>query len=208
MTLVRAGDILENPVTGERIIFHKTARDTRGKAVLIETVLQPKARVAAVHLHPRQEECFEIVGGSVGFRIGRRKFVARSGQRLTVAARMPHRFWNAGHGPARFFCEIRPALGFETLIETMFSLAVDGRTNRRGMPNPLQLAVIAGAHFDIVRLPFPPAFVQRMGLALGVPLGRLLGYRATYVSSTPPTSARGGCFATSETVLGGAHGTW
>ena len=54
----------------------------------------------------------------------------------------------------------------------MFSLAADGKTNRKGMPNPLRLAVIANAHFDTVRLPFPPAFLQRIGLALGAPVGR------------------------------------
>jgi hypothetical protein len=49
------------------------------------------------------------------------------------------------------------------------------------MPNPLHLAVIANAHFDTVRLPFPPAIVQRLGLALGSPLGRVLGYEPVYV---------------------------
>ena len=62
----------------------------------------------------------------------------------------------------------------------MFALAADGKTNRKGMPNPLRLAVIANAHFDTVRLPFPPAWMQRVGLALGAPLGRLLGYEPTY----------------------------
>jgi hypothetical protein len=67
----------------------------------------------------------------------------------------------------------------------MFALAADGRTNRKGMPNPLHLAVIARAHFDTVRLPFPPAIVQRIGLALGSPLGRALGYDPVYVPSIP-----------------------
>ena len=49
------------------------------------------------------------------------------------------------------------------------------------MPNPLRLAVIANAHFDTVRLPFPPAWMQKAGLVLGAPLGRLLGYGPTYV---------------------------
>jgi len=75
---------------------------------------------------------------------------------------------------------VRPALQFESLLETMFALAVDGKTNKKGMPNPLRLAVIARAHFDTVRLPHPPAWLQRAGLALGAPLGRLLGYGATY----------------------------
>ena len=62
----------------------------------------------------------------------------------------------------------------------MFELAADGKTNRKGMPNPLRLAVIAKAHFDTVRLPFPPDWMQAAGLAVGAPLGKLLGYEATY----------------------------
>jgi len=61
----------------------------------------------------------------------------------------------------------------------MFTLAKAGKTNRKGMPNPLRLAVIARAHFDTVRLPFPPSALQRAALAVGAPLGRLLGYRET-----------------------------
>jgi hypothetical protein len=64
----------------------------------------------------------------------------------------------------------------------MFGLAHDGKTNRKGLPNPLRLAVIAHAHFDTVQLPFPPVFLQRLGLAVGAPLGRLLGWRPTYIS--------------------------
>ena len=67
----------------------------------------------------------------------------------------------------------------------MFSLAEDGKVNRKGMPNPLRLAVIARHHFGDVRLPFPPAWLQRLGLALGAPLGRLLGYRPTYEPQAP-----------------------
>ena len=45
------------------------------------------------------------------------------------------------------------------------------------------------AHFDTVRLPFPPALVQRIGLALGAPLGRVLGYDAVYVPAQPTSTA-------------------
>jgi hypothetical protein len=85
---------------------------------------------------------------------------------------------------------VRPALQFEQLLETMFALAADGKTNRKGMPNPLRLAVIANAHFDDVRLPFPPVWMQRAGLAAGAPVGRLLGFTPTYESGagTPATA--------------------
>ena len=72
------------------------------------------------------------------------------------------------------------ALQFESLLETMFALANDGKTNRKGMPNPFRLAVIAKAHHDTVVVPFPPVWLQKAGLALGAPLGRLLGYAASY----------------------------
>jgi mannose-6-phosphate isomerase-like protein (cupin superfamily) len=183
--MIRAGDSIHNPITGERIIFRKTSRETGGQAVVIETIVQPNGFVAAAHVHPSQEERFEILRGSVGFKVGGKKLVAGPGQRLTVPAGTPHKFWNAGDEEAHFICEVRPALQFESLIETMFALAGDGKTNRKGMPNPLRLAVIANAHFDTVRLPFPPAVLQKAGLVLGAPLGRLLGYGATYVPAEP-----------------------
>jgi len=179
--MIQAGQSIVNPVTGERIVFHKTSRETGGEAVVIETYVEPNGFVAAAHVHPAQEERFEVVRGSVGFRLGRKKMVAGPGRRVTVPAGTPHKFWNAGDETAVFVCEIRPALQFESLIETMFSLAAEGKTNRKGMPNPLRLAVIAQAHFDTVRLPFPPAIVQRIGLALGAPLGRAVGYRPVYL---------------------------
>jgi quercetin dioxygenase-like cupin family protein len=179
--MIRTGDMIENPVTGERLVFRKTSADTKGEAVVVECFVQPDGAVAAAHVHPFQEERFEVLRGTVGFRLGRKKVIAGPGQRLTVPAGTRHKFWNAGDDEAHFVCEVRPALQFEQLVETMFALAAEGKTNKKGMPNPLRLAVIAREHFDTVRLPFPPALVQQFALMLGAPVGRLLGYGATYV---------------------------
>jgi quercetin dioxygenase-like cupin family protein len=181
--VIRAGDTIENPMTGERIVFRKTSQETNGEAVLIDVFVQPHGAVAAAHVHPAQEERFQVLRGTLGFKLGRKKIVAGPGQRLTIPAGTAHKFWNAGDEEAHFVCEVRPALQFEQLLETMFALAVDGKTNRKGMPSLLRLAVIANAHFDTVRLPFPPALVQRIGLALGAPVGRIVGYEPTYVST-------------------------
>jgi quercetin dioxygenase-like cupin family protein len=177
--MIRPGDRLENPVTGEVIVFHRTSAETGGESVLIETIVEPGGFVAAAHVHPSQSERFEVLEGVLGLRVDGEERLAVPGDVAVVPPGAPHRFWNAGRGRARFVAEVRPALQFESLIETMFSLAAEGKTNRKGMPNPLRLAVIARAHFDTVRLPFPPAWLQRVGLALGAPLGRALGYRAT-----------------------------
>jgi len=178
--MIRTGDTIENPVTGERITFLATSSDTDGEAVVIETVVQPDGFVAAAHVHPSQTERFAVAEGTLGLRVGDKKLELGPGDVAIVEAGTPHKFWNASDEPVRFVCEVRPALQFESLLETMFALAAEGKTNRKGMPNPLRLAVIAREHFDTVRLPFPPDWMQAAGLALGAPLGRLLGYDATY----------------------------
>jgi quercetin dioxygenase-like cupin family protein len=182
--MIRSGDTIENPVTGERITFHQTSADTNGEAVVIECTVQPDGFVAAAHVHPSQSERFAVIDGRLGVKVGREKQTLGRGEVAVVEPGTPHRFWNAGDGEVRFVCEVRPALQFESLLETMFTLAADGKTNKKGMPNPLRLAVIARAHFDTVRLPFPPAWLQKAGLALGAPLGRGIGYRPTYEHDT------------------------
>ena len=150
--------------------------------VLIELSADPDAFVAAAHVHPTQTEAFEVIEGTLGAKVDGEEHTANAGDILVVEPGQAHKWWNPGESELVFRCEIRPALQFEQLIETMFSLAADGKTNRKGMPNPLRLAVIANAHFDTVRLPFPPAVMQRIGLALGAPVGRLFGYEPVYLS--------------------------
>ena len=180
--MIRKGDVIDNPVTGERLRFLETSEETNGEYVLVECTVQPNGFVAAAHVHPHQTERFEIEAGLVGFRLDGADVLAGPGESVVVPAGSSHRFWNAGETEARFVCEVRPALAFERLLQTMFALANDGKTSRRGMPNPLRLAVIAKEHFDTVRLPFPPAALQRAALALAAPLGQALGYHGTVTS--------------------------
>jgi quercetin dioxygenase-like cupin family protein len=175
--MIQPGDTLTNPVTGEVLIFRRTAAQSNGESVLVETIVRPDGFVAAAHVHPNQTERFEILEGTVALRIGREELIARPGDVAIVPPGTPHRFRNAGDTDARFLCEIRPALQFESLIETTFTLAAEGKTNTKGLPNPFQLAVIAAAHFDTVRLPFPPVPLQRVALALGAPIGQALRYQ-------------------------------
>jgi mannose-6-phosphate isomerase-like protein (cupin superfamily) len=175
-----AGDQIENPVTGERMIFHETSAENGGERVIIETIVRPGGFVAAAHVHPHQTEHFEVLAGTLGMRRGREKLELHEGEDAVVEPGTAHKFWNAGDHEVRFRCTVAPALEFERLIATMYTLAADGKTNKKGMPNPLRLAVIAKHHFEDVRLPRIPHALQKLGLVLGAPLGRLVGYGATY----------------------------
>jgi hypothetical protein len=86
--------------------------------------------------------------------------------------------WNDTDDEAHLIMEVRPALGVETALETMFGLARDGKTNNKGMPNPLHGALLA-REYELF-LAGPPIPVQRAGMAVLAPIARLLGYRARY----------------------------
>jgi hypothetical protein len=91
-----------------------------------------------------------------------------------------HDFANAGHEEALVHVEVRPALRMEQLFETAVALAKEGRTTRKGLPKPLDLALFV-RHFDQeVRAPFPPRPVVRAALAPLSWLARMRGRGARY----------------------------
>ena len=177
--MISTGQTIENPVTGERITFHKTSRDTGGEYVLIEAAVAPGGGVAS-HVHPYQTEEFEILAGSVEFRKDGDKVVVHEGDSVTVEPGTIHRFKNVGADEARFTAKVSPALEFESFLETMFALAADGKTNKKGMPNPVRMAVIANEYFDDVRAPHVPGAIQKAALSAGAAVGRLVGYTPQY----------------------------
>jgi quercetin dioxygenase-like cupin family protein len=178
--MIVAGQVIENPQTGERLVFSKTAADTGGEYTAFEAFIAPGGHVPAPHVHPSQSERFEITSGTLTLNIDGRRIEAREGDVVTIEPGQAHFFANRTDAEVSFKVEVRPSLKIESVLETMYGLAADGKTNRLGVPNPFRLAVIADHHFDTVQLPLVPVAAQRAALAVGAPLGRLLGFPRTY----------------------------
>ncbi len=180
----KAGDTVENPVTGERIVVRVGTEDSGGELLAIDGYVRPGGAVVGEHVHPAIEETFEVVSGRVGFRIDGRESVAQPGERLHVPAGTAHDWWNAGEEEARVSVEIRPGERFEEMALNLFGLAQDGKTNSKGMPNPLQAAIFAREFGDVLHFTKPPLVVQRLLFgALGA-IARALGYRGSYPKYT------------------------
>lgn len=166
------GQVLNNPISGERITFRKTAAETDGELLAIELELSPDGHVPGAHVHPRQEERFEILSGAVRFRKGLRRVTARAGDTVVVPPGVVHRFENVGNAPAHVRVEIRPALRMEELFEATVSMALEGRTTRTGMPRPFDLALFMSEFEAEVRAPFLPAALVRAAIAPLAWMGR------------------------------------
>ena len=108
------------------------------------------------------------------------------GDRLVIDPGVPHRWWNAGPDEAVVRVELRPALDTETFFEVFFGLNRDGKTNRKGMPGLVQIAVIfRGLGDSCPTLVRPPAIVQSVLFAALAPIGRIRGLRCTYAAYSP-----------------------
>jgi mannose-6-phosphate isomerase-like protein (cupin superfamily) len=188
---MRAGDRLENPVTGERAIVRVGSDDTGGDHALCDLYVRPGGRVALPHLHPHLTENFEVLEGRLDLILGRHHAVVHEGETVTIPPGTVHDWWNGGDREAHVLVEVRGdgVARFEMLIATMWGLGRDGKTNAKGVPHPLQLAVVAHEFSDVFRAAKPPWIIQRILLAVLAPIGRALGYPSTYGTMDGPTHA-------------------
>jgi quercetin dioxygenase-like cupin family protein len=176
----KAGQVIENPVTGERVVVRVGTEESEGGLLVADAYVRPGGAVTGEHVHPAIEEYFTVVRGRVGFRLDGRETIAELGQRLRVPAGMAHDWWNAGEEEAHVTVEIRPGARFEEMIVNLFGLAQDGKTNAKGMPNLLQSALFASEFEDVMYFTKPPRAVQKVLFAVLAPIARTLGYRGSY----------------------------
>ena len=175
----RPGDSIDNPITGERLVFRQTGSETAGALLEADYFLKPSGAVAVEHLHPRQEERFEVVSGSVVFRVDGQDRRCGPGEVAVVAPGVAHKITNPDGEEAHLRIELRPAMRSDLLLATLWGLARDARTNARGVPGLLQMATTVAEFRDEIYAARPPVVLQKIAAAALAPLGRLLGYSAT-----------------------------
>ncbi len=180
--MAKVGDEIVNPVTGHRIIFRKTTQDTDGKLLQMDWIGSPGWKAGPAHVHSFQEERFEVLSGTLGSHVAGAQRTLKPGEEVVVPAGTTHTAWNTGEGEVHALVELRPAsVRSETMLETVFGLAQDGKLSKAGIPrNPLRLALIVHDYEDQIYLAQPPLAVQRLLFGALAKVGQLLGYQAEY----------------------------
>ena len=173
-----AGQEIENPRTGQRMVFLVTGAETGGELLRIECFNPPTGADEPTHVHPRQESRAEVLSGVLRFRVGSESCDVGPGETRTIAPGVPHGFGNHGTEPAHWIQEFRPALRSAEFFESLFALGARGALDDHGMPSLLQLSVSVPAYADEIRVTRPPWAVQRALFALLAPVTRRRGLRA------------------------------
>jgi quercetin dioxygenase-like cupin family protein len=186
---IEPGEVWENPASLERLVIVDLPwLNDEGRAVFDMTAL-PGARVAGEHLHPALHERFTVQKGELTVVRDGQPSVLRVGETGEAGPGVWHDWWNEGDVDAVVHVEITPGERFIEMIETFFGLARHGHLNKRGMPNPLQLALTAPEFSDVVVFRKPPPAVQRVLFGALAPIARRRGYRATYPTLSRTTLA-------------------
>jgi quercetin dioxygenase-like cupin family protein len=184
--MAHAGDVIENPVIGDRVVFRRTTADTNGAALEFDIFARAGAKGPPEHIHPSSAEHFEVLRGTLRARIAGVEQEIPAGHALDIPAGTLHTWWNAGGEEVQVRVQLTPAGRMETFLETIYALARTGRTDKNGIPGFLQLAVFAPSYFDTNHIVRPPLIVQRLLFGLLGPVARRLGYRADTPYPYPP----------------------
>src|SRR2546427_10669122 len=107
--MAKSGDILEHPVTGERLVWRKVARDTGGELLQADLYVAPGGFVAAEHVHPMQEERFEVLAGVLRLHMDGKEKTMRTGEIEGVPAGRPPGWGDGGQGERHVLRRFRPA---------------------------------------------------------------------------------------------------
>ena len=162
-----------NPRTGQRMIILKTGSETNGKLLSIEC-FSPSSQIREPeHVHPHQENIFEILDGTLHFRISGRTITMSRGEVVVIPARAPHHFWNESGKEAHYIQKFKPALNIEEFFRTYFTLARENKLNKKGKPNLLRISKLCLKHQDEVRLARPAWPFQKLVFTIFAPFGRL-----------------------------------
>ena len=111
---------------GFRLRLLRTAAESGGQVLEMEATYGGTSWLPPEHLHPSQDERFEVLEGAVRAIVGGTDRRYGPGETFEVPAGTPHQM--AAEGPARVRWEVRPALRTAEFFERLYG---DGEDSAR-----------------------------------------------------------------------------
>ena len=149
--------------TGETITFAKTGKDTEGAFTEVICTIPAGQKGPPPHIHPLQDEIFEVIEGRLELTAKGKKIILEEGQSFNVTAKTAHTFKNPLDKETKFRATYKPALDIDyLLVEGFNSLNSQSNPNKPGfqmmvnfdyllkqIPGQYRFAGAAGAIFTM-----------------------------------------------------------
>jgi quercetin dioxygenase-like cupin family protein len=173
-----SSDTIENPVTGERIVFRHGMGDPHAAVLGFDFYVAPGGGVFVPHLHHSQSETIRVIAGRMRCGMLGHEREVGPGESVTFAPGEGHVLNSVGAEELHAYVEFRPAGRAESFLRNYFGLCRDGKSNAKGDLPLSQLAVLMPPHgnwrADI------PLLAQKLLFTVLRPLGWLRGFRSSY----------------------------
>ena len=172
-------------VDGDRVRFLRTAADTDSRLLEMHMTYAPHPKPPPLHLHPVQDEHFEVLEGSMWTQVGGVERTYEAGESFDVPAATPHAMRPAGADGAEIIWQVRPALQSEAFFRNLWGIddAATGSPERvskgdstGGRRSLLRTVATLRAYAPEFRLVKPSYGVQRVVFAVLGPIANALGY--------------------------------
>ena len=169
-----AQDMLALP-GGSSFVIRTPAADTNGERVELEITIPPSSAGPPPHFHPRQEEQWQVLAGTLEVQVDGNWRTLREGESATIPAGHVHTLRNRTNETVRVLDVHVPALDFQDYMLDLHRLAEEGKiTSLRSPRSLIYLATVLRAHRTTQ---LTASRVQRAAESALAGLGRLLGMR-------------------------------
>ena len=143
--MAKIGDVISNPVAKMRLEVLQTRDSTDGELFEVEATYEPNSNPPLPHLHPSQEEHFEVRSGRMRVRIGGEERDLVAGDSLDVPRETIHSMWNPGPDQTVLLWQTRPALRTEDFFAALAALMT------KADADPAEGAALMEEYADVFR---------------------------------------------------------
>ena len=162
------------PTLKTKAIVVKSAADKQHDTVIMIAEIGPRESGPPSHIHPSQQETYEVLEGEAEFVLGDKKVLVKHGEKVEIPPNTPHTFINPTDQWLRMRDTHLPGLTFEEMMRELHGLVQSGKIKGfNDFRSLVYLSMLWVKHKDLQRSVQPPFFVmQTMSL-----VGKLLGYK-------------------------------
>ncbi|HUE97180.1 MAG TPA: cupin domain-containing protein [Longimicrobiaceae bacterium] len=178
--MIHKGDVIENPITGETMVFLQTTEDTGGDLLQIDLFVAPGGGVNGEHSHPGQTERLRVRRGEMTLEVDGRRTVLGPRDEAVIPPGASHIWWNSAGSELNAIVELSPAGRYTPVLSTFFGLARAGQVDEQGLPPLLQTSLTLREYRDTVVMTNISPAVRDYALPVLALVGRLLGLRPEY----------------------------
>ena len=171
------GDVIVNEKAGERIVFREVPPLEGDGKTVIDVHLEALGAVPVAHIHPKTDEVFRVLEGSVTLVVEGVPQVVKAGESIHVPAGQAHAVENQNNAPVRVQVEMSPTGGMNLALAQVHGF-LNARGEEGGLVEFLQMLRFA-ERYEVYRGDLPVWF-QQLGIALAAPLARALGFSSFY----------------------------